>query len=174
MARNRTFVTRGRSAQKRETTWGGHPVLIDTASATSVLISNLNAAAKALRPFTIVRTHIEIEFGSDQVAASEVQIAAVGLAVVSDQASAIGITAVPTPLTDIDSDLWFAHQPMINSMFVGDGTGTQQPFSSRYTIDFWAMRRVNGDEDMVFVLEGASAGSGVTITTMGRFLIKLH
>ena len=167
-------VVRRSSGPRRETVWGGHIPLIDTVSATLVLILTLNAAALALRPFTIVRTHLEVEFGSDQVAASEVQIAAIGLAIVSDQASAIGITAIPTPITDLDSDLWFMHQPMINSMFVGDATGVKQPFSSRYSIDSKAMRRVNADEDMVFVLEGASAGSGVTITTMGRFLLKLH
>ena len=44
---------------------------------------------------------------SDQSAATELFIGNLGLAVVSDQATAVGVTAVPTPATDRGSDLWF-------------------------------------------------------------------
>jgi hypothetical protein len=47
---------------------------------------------------------------SDQFAQSESQIGAIGLAVVTDQAVGIGVTAVPTPITDLSSDSWFLHR----------------------------------------------------------------
>ncbi len=93
MARRRDFV-RGASAirSRRETTWFEFQpaeATIGTAG-DSVLLFSLNAAALALRPFTIVRSRFMAAIRSDHAAAIEHQLGAVGLAVVSDQAVAVG------------------------------------------------------------------------------------
>ena len=163
----------GRSA-KRSTVWLGIDPTDTVMTITGgTIITSFNAAALALRPFTIVRTHLELLIFSDQAAAAEAQIGAYGGVVVSEQASAIGVSAVPTPVTDSDSDLFFAHQWMLNMFFFLDATGAHSA-GRRYTIDSKAMRKVNDDQDVLFVAERSSAGAGIEVMSAGRILVKLH
>ncbi len=123
----RRFVGRGRSlarSPRRQTVWAG----IDAANTavaqgTAVLVATSNAALDALRPFTIVRTHLTAFTVSDQLIADEQQFIAIGMAVVSDQASAIGVTVVPTPHTDVASDLFFLHQWLATEFTFITGAG---------------------------------------------------
>ena len=138
------------------------------------LIASLTADEKLERPFTIVRTHLEVQFGSDQIAASETQFGAVGMAVVSDQAAAAGVSAVPTPDTDAASDLWFLHQYLQNTVDFGDATGFIMQGDRRYQIDSKAMRKVNDSEDVILVAELNNIGGGQIVGVSGRFLIKVH
>ncbi len=163
---------------RRETLWLFVATVESTLSGgpTAVLANSLSAAALALRPFTIVRTRGIIHIRSDQAAATETYAGDLGYAVVSDQAAAIGITAVPTPFTDLASDLWFFHQIMDGSFvfvsgvgFTSDGVGSsQRDFESK------GMRKVNGDQDVVFTLETSTLSSGAILYAAGRILIKLH
>ena len=130
----------------------------------------LNAAALAKRPFTIVRTYLEVMIVSDQQAASEIQFGAIGAAVVSSQVRAAGTASVPTPITDLGSDLFFVHQILIASLVIGDVTGMTDE-GNHYSIDSKAMRKVDGDQDMVIVTEMSSVGSGITLVVGGRMLI---
>ncbi len=93
----------------RTTLWIGlalQEVAIAAAS-TAILFASLNAAALALRPFTIIRTRLDWHCRSNQSAAAELWGGAFAGAVVSDQASVVGVTAVPTPVAEIDSDFFF-------------------------------------------------------------------
>ena len=158
---------------RRETSWLDIPVAsFSLGTATSVLNASLTAAELAKRPFTIVRTHLEIFFASDQVAASEIYSAGVGLCVVSDQALAIGVTAVLTPVTDLESDLWLLHKLMFGSFLLGDGTGFIESAGQSISIDSKAMRKVNGDQDVVLTFE--TGGSGMQFIVGGCLLIKEH
>jgi len=121
-----------------------------------------------------VRTQLECLIVSDQEAASEVQVVAIGGAIVSDQAVAIGVTAVPTPVTDIGSDLFFFYQMMMSSIVVGATPGSTTE-DKTYSIDSRGMRKVDGDQDLIVVAEISSAiGSGATLFSAGRVLLKLH
>ena len=62
---------------------------------------------------TILRTVGQIGIVTDQTAASEDQLGAFGLATVSNVAFAIGITAIPGPVTEIEDDGWFVHQTIL-------------------------------------------------------------
>jgi len=167
-----SFPARGRV--KRETLWIGGPdadVAITLGVNASTLLSSLNAAALALRPFTIVRVRGIIAIRSDQAAAIEDPAGAWGLAVVSEQASGIGITAVPTPVTNVSSDLWFAFQFFADSrLFLTSGGQGAQLF----TIDSKAMRKVEDGEDIVEVAENGSASAGMAFNIKWRLLVKLH
>jgi len=166
-------VLRGASP-RRATQWIGLSFATTTlaASATAALVSSLNAAALALRPFTIVRTRGVWLVESDQTAATENFVGSLGMAVVSDEASAVGVTAVPTPATELDSDLFFLHQSWIGrfSLIGTDVTrnATMQPFDSK------AMRKVNADQDLVITAEAGIGGNGCIVNFVGRMLIKLH
>ena len=162
-------------SQKRLTSWFQ---FLPASAALSVtggtLMFSLNAAALALRPFTIVRTRFLVGIVSDQAAASEDYAAAFGMAVVSDEAVAVGVTAVPTPITQMASDFWFVHQMMFGSFLFGDVTGFNESVMTQYEIDSKAMRKVDIGQDLVVVAEFSTVGSGSIVTAGGRMLVKVN
>ena len=141
------------------------------AGSTALVVSSLNAAALALTPFTVIRARGVVYLESDQTAAAESQIAIYAAAVVSVQAAAIGVTAVPTPSTDSGSDLFFVFQPLISSVGAGD---TDNLRGRPIEIDSRAMRKVEDQEDLIEVVETTAASSGAVLTGFVRYLIKLH
>ncbi len=175
MARRRGFIQRG-NRSVRETFWVGvDPTETTLAVSTAARINTPNAALLAVRPFTIVRTRGYFGIRSDQVAASETYDCALGVAVTSDQAGAVGITAIPTPITDAGSDLFFVYQYLAGHIeqlsAVGVEPGMMNPWME---YDSKAMRRVNEDETFAFVLESSALGIGQTIVHFARVLVKLH
>jgi len=143
------------------------------AASTAVVIGSLNAVALALRPFTVVRTRGSVLFRSDQSAASESYGGGFGAAVVSDQAVAIGVTAVPTPVTDFDSDLWFMIEQFFGRFDFADATGSRE-VGRTMQIDSKAMRKVDQGQDIVIALETSSISSSMVLDSALRFLLKLH
>ena len=146
-----------------------------TGSPTAVLGGSLNAAALALRPFTIVRNRGIFQARSDQSVGTESFGADLGFCVVSEQAEAIGITAVPTPLTDKGSDLFFVYEQLFSTINVGSGVGTGVATMGGSVYKDWdskAMRKVNEDEQVIFTLENEIAGAIAIVS--GRMLVKLH
>ncbi len=144
-----------------------------TSASTALAVFSLNAAALALRPFTVVRTR-GILFGrSDQTAASENWGGAMGIAVVSDQASAVGITALPTPVTDFGSDLWFMLLQQQGRFDLKSAVGVLE---SGRTVDIEskAMRKVDVGQDIVVVIETTSFNLSWSTSLGFRMLIKLH
>jgi len=60
---------------------------------------------------TIVRTRGTMSVITDQAAAGEDQIGALGMIRVTDRAIAAGIASIPGPMTDGDDDGWFLWVP---------------------------------------------------------------
>ena len=173
--RNISRFRRG-SVQRRESLWiFGNP--IDTtlsAASTAALVSTLNAAALALRPFTVVRTRGQLWIRSDQTAAAEDYAASLGMAVVSEQAAAIGVTAVPTPEADRGSDMFFLFESGQQAFTRFDATGVLGMEGIVIGFDSKAMRKVNGDQDIAVVIETASISLGAQVMVSFRMLVKLH
>ncbi len=167
------FIRGGRS--RRETLWiGVDPAVVGLTVGGGTLTHALNASALALRPFTITRSRMTIQWSSDQTAATERQFGAYGLAVVSDEALAIGVTAVPTPVTDSSSDLWLLHQWLMSQFIVTSAIGSESVYQ-QIDIDSKAMRKVEDGQDIAFVGELATGVSdGFTLLVAGRLLVKLH
>ena len=166
--------TRGRvAAPKRQSFWTSLlPINITMTSTGGTVVGSLGALALAVRPFTVVRQHYEIISRSDQEAAVEHQLSAFGTCIVSEQAAGVGVTAVPTPVTDASSDLWMMHQYLASeeSRLVDKALP-----ANVYSIGSKAMRKVNDDEDFLLIAELAGAsGGGVILSISGRILIKLH
>ena len=173
MARSRNVVVHGRSTPRRATTW--------LASSVETARSNLAAATAVLdqtfafgEDATIIRVRGSLWVSSDQNAANEEPFGAFGMAVVTDQAAAIGVTAVPTPIADASSDNWFLHFPWLASIRVGDATGFDNNAYIRYDIDNKAMRKVDDGDTVVVVMENSSAGAAVDFLLQFRMLIKQH
>ena len=171
MARRSIRLRSGRTVA-RETEWLGFAPQQNTfTGAGGTILGSLNTAALALRPFTVIRQYFELMIHSDQSAALEVQICGFGTCVVSNQASTLGVTAVPTPITDISSDLWMLHQLVFGRE---DSQVDLAHPATHYSIESKAMRKVNGDQDFIVVGELSGAGNGFVLTNGGRVLVKLH
>ena len=162
---------------RRETLWLEVPLVNTTLAAggSAILSHVLTTAEKALRPFTVIRTRLIFHVASDQVSADETQACALGVAVVSDQAVAIGITAVPTPSTDRASDLWLVFDEMYSRVTVGGTADSVGVYGVLRDVDSKAMRKVEEGSDIVIVQESdAGQSAGLNVAVAGRILIKLH
>ena len=166
----------GRVGKDRLTVWFSWPMVITTSAAASaaVLTVSLNAAALALRPFTIIRTRGIMHTRSDQTSVLENYSAALGFAVVSDQSVAIGVIAVPTPDTDRGSGLWFVYEEIAGVFGFVSGIGTSDPFGSTRYFDSKAMRKVDVGQDVISVLENTSVSLGTSTHMAARMLIKTN
>ncbi len=173
IGRKSGFIVRS-GVRRRETVWFFLPFGSDTlaASATAILTASLNAAALELRPFTIVRTRLQWLCISDQSAASESFVGNFGMCIVSDQAIAVGVSSVPTPATDLGSDLWFLIDQWIGQVQL-IGSDWSQNLQPR-VLESKAMRKVDIGQDIAFVSEAGIGGNGVAVKTVGRILVKLH
>ena len=167
-------VLRG-GAMRRESIWifGSPDETVLGSASTAALIGTLNAAALALRPFTVVRVRGHFGLRSDQVSADEDYSASLGVAVVSSQAAAIGVTAVPTPETDRGSDLFFVYESLAGHFRFTTGVayieaGHWKDFDSK------AMRKVDGDQDIAIVTETSAISLGAIPHVSFRMLLKLH
>ena len=95
---------------------------------------------------------------------------------VSDQAVAIGVTAVPTPTVDGSSDLWHVYEFLAGRFVFGTGVGFTDVGVDRI-IDSKAMRKVEDGQDVINVVEGPGAAltvNGSIIKGFTRILVKLH
>ena len=148
----------------------GLPAVAVAASA-SALLATANAALLLLRPFTIVRSRLLISYSTDQRSADEHPFGAVGLIVVKESATAIGITALPTPITEVNAD-FFVYQGVDANFAFTTGTGYRN-IHTHYVVDSKAMRKVDVDDDIAWILENRAA-VGADVNIEGRILIKLH
>ena len=170
----RSFRSRMLERHGRQTFWFS-ALAVDTvlaAASIATLISSLNAAALALRPFTIVRTRGYVNLLSDQQIATEAQSIAYGEIVVSDVALAAGVASVPTPITDSQSN-WHVFEGLANRFILGTAVGFMEAGRERI-IDSKAMRKVAEGQDIITVAETTAISDGVIVSSFSRVLIKLH
>ena len=177
MPNRRLVTTRGfRRAQRRESRWLEIPPVSTALSAasTAVISHVFTTVELALRPFTIIRTRGVWHGRTDQTASDENWHLSLGAAVVSEQAVAIGVTAVPTPYTDQASDLFFLYELMISRFEFGTNVGFDHAVGIMLPFDTKAMRKVEDGQDVVITQETSSLSAGAVVTLSGRMLIKLH
>ena len=160
---------------RRSTFWTGLPPLevSRSAASSSTLTSLLSAAGLALIPFTIVRVRGVFGIRSDQESAAEAYSGSLGQAVVTTQASAIGVTAVPTPETDRESDEFFVYESLAGNQGFITGVGFQE-MGRWSTYDSKAMRKVQDGQDVISVIETSSISNGAIFHLSFRMLLKLH
>ena len=173
MARKTGLVRRG-NQMRRETVWfGGGLAVTGVGTGTSVLLASLNAAALALRPFTVVRTRGLLHARSDQIIAAENYDVSYGMAVVSDQAIAAGVASIPTPLTEQATDYWFVYEQIFGRLEFSTAAAYIEAGHERI-LDSKAARRVDIGQDIAIVAEGSAGSGGVNLTDSFRMLVKLH
>ena len=170
MARRSRFVR----PPARSSVWIGLSLAETSVAAgpNNQLLATLNAAALALRPFTIVRTRFQVNYESDQAAVSEFPTGALGFIVANDQAVAAGGGSIPGPVTNSDAP-FFVWEGLHGPFTFLDSTGFQQGGTDQRSVDSKAMRKVGNNEDMVIMM-GQLSAVGALIAIQGRMLVKLH
>jgi len=176
VARARNVALRRGVRQISKTLWGG---VFETrtvlAAANSAAVTNITGAAVlAQRPLTVIRFHGYMHVRSDQTAAAESYQVAMGACVVSDQSVAIGVTAVPTPFSDADSDAWFLHEEFAGRFEFISGVGFEGDSGVGRKFDSKAMRKIEDGFQLIVVLENSSISLGTEVTLSGRILLKTH
>ena len=167
-------IVRG-GVKRRQMLWIADVADANTvALGTALLIKTLNAAALALRPFTIVRTRGRIFIATDQSASTEAQTANYGHIVVTEEATAIGVTAIPTPVTQSSSD-WHVFETIMAEMRIITAVSALE-IGTSVVIDSKAMRKVDFGEDLAMVVETNATGvsEGVRFRDFAKVLVKLH
>ena len=171
MARRSTRVFT-RPAPRTKMWIGSGLAVAQPAASAATLFATYSAAALLLRPFTILRTRLDINWRSDQTAASEAPTGAYGEIIVKESATDIGVTAVPHPLADTEAD-WYIYQGLTAPFLFITGVGIAGRAGFRYVVDSKAMRKVGPQDDLAAVIELRAAGGGL-INVEGRQLIQLH
>ena len=171
MARRRGGVP-FRGSQKRLTEWSSlaDQSYVDVGSGASVLLSSVSFED----PGTIVRSRGIFSIRAQSPITGDLDIGgAFGVGLVSAEALAIGITALPKPHADADWGGWMVWRPFQYFIEFGDGTGVNM-FSNDWMleIDSKAMRKVEPNSAMVFVVE--SQVGVFSVAEKVRLLLKLH
>ncbi len=162
-------------AYRRPTFWGRSPAdaaITFLAGATAVIDSSSVPVAEGQ---TIIRIRGQILVTSDQQAASENWVGAVGACVVSDQAVVGGLGAIPTPYTDQDSDLWLMHQYFGGVFDFATAASFNSLGSLTFAFDSKAMRKQSAGETLIFVVEnGGAAAIGIKYWLQFATLFKVR
>ena len=164
---------------RRQTLWGSGQ---NTTTAVTVLAANSVQLDQALTeaslteatPGTIVRTRGSLWVQSDQSAAIEAPFGAMGFSVVKEQARAIGVTALPAPSANANTEDWFVHLNWAQSILFKDASGVQVNTFERYDFDSKAMRKILPGEAIVVMIDNRSVAFGAEYILSFRILFKLH
>ncbi len=140
------------SQKQWDTTLHGRIPSIDVAEGT-VAIGDVGALST--EPFTLLRTRGRVMMSLDSGGLNEHVSCAMGLIVVSENAFGIGVTAVPSPVTDGTED-WIWHDFFqVNS---GEEAAVVNDYLTvRLSVDSKAMRKLRQGEVLVIVAEIADS-----------------
>ena len=174
---HRGFVSgRGRSSQRRATSWvfgpGGQAATAISASGQQIVGSGLVLIPEGA---TLVRTRGFVELVLEAAAnIGEGISGAFGIGLVTNEAFAIGATAIPGPLSEMDWDGWLYHQ--FWSLHASTATIADGVNVGRYgfDVDSKAMRKWDTSMTLVAMVEATEIGvSQVEMFFDSRLLIKL-
>ena len=175
MARSRRGLHQARSLS-RQTAWnagtGGTGALSLSASGSSFVGSALTATVEGT---TLVRTRGQLDIVMTGPGANDGDgmQGAFGIGIATDPAVAIGITAVPTPITEQDWEGWL-YWTTVSVHNVDVTAGAADSSSQRVIVDSKAMRKFPEDVTMFAVIEVVEIGAAtIDVFWDSRCLFKL-
>ena len=110
-------------------------------------------------PVTLVRTRGRWQTNIAAVAARGIDRIVFGMIVVSSDAFAIGVTALPGPISDPEND-WIVWSPLMNSH--GTDTAQDVEFNDRVELDSRGMRKLKLGDVLAVMFEVESDVAGTT------------
>ena len=119
---------------------------------------------------TLLRVRGAFGWRTDQLAASEVQLGAVGIILVEEPAATVGITAIPTPATDSEAD-WLWHSYYQSRFEFGSAIGFITSSLNSMVIDSKAKRKINSAQRFVMVIENTGT-TGIQFAWSTRLLLQ--
>ena len=159
---------------RRKSTWGfGGDSSAGTVAISAITGTILGTGAVALlEGLTIVRTRGEILMWLSAVGTAQDGISgALGLCIVSENAFAVGSTAVPHPITDIAWDGWYWwHAVNLFAPSTTQATLDRVIASQRLEVDSKAMRKIKLSDTVALVWEGVTEVGVVTVNV--RFALR--
>ena len=144
-------------------------------SLTGTSVSIIGAGQSVLDDgLTLVRTRGQFEaFLVASTAAGDGFSGAIGIGIVSAPAFAIGVTAVPMPIGEIEWDGWLYHR-FFAVHAPGTGTASSSEVRQRVEIDSKAMRKVGREEVIYAAVEVFITGTAsLKVRLFSRVLLKL-
>ena len=155
-------------------TWTGlvQSSLTTVSASSKVLISSVVLSNQGIDE-TILRVVGGLRIMSDQTAATEDQIGAFGLVIITDAAFAIGITAISDPVTEISDDGWMTYVPFAQRFRFLDASGFSEPAGGWYPFDSRGKRILSSGQRIAVVI--ANAGStGLLVSVTFRLLAQVR
>ncbi len=155
---NRSGITR------QPTSWSrGVFQTITVPAATKVLIGSFTLENPGISE-TVRRTRGTMLIESDQSAAVEKQLGAMGWIIITANALAAGAASIPGPVTDAADDAWFVWEPIVGSSASTDGAGINVFPDIAVPFDSKAMRKVEEPNVLAIMVENAHPTFGFALT----------
>ena len=169
----RRFVPRPATrTQRRKTVWIGtaNTVHVNVGSTLSLIHSSFDPSSLSMLAPTVARVRGLLRVAPQVWTADLDYSGAFGLAIVSDEAFVAGAASIPRPHDDDDWGGWILHgyySGHIEAMAVDAGSLLQ----TQYVLDSKAMRKVEINETLVWMIESQAAA--VTVALQARVLMML-
>ena len=142
---------------------------VNVPAASKVLIGGFSLSIDGIDE-TVLRSVGRFYVASDAPTASESQIGAFGMILISDAAQAIGVTAVPGPITDASDDGWFTYMPIVQSSVAFTSVGIEPIAGVGYDFDSKAKRVFDSGRQIAVMVENAHATHAFNFTIVMRLL----
>jgi len=142
-------------------------------AASKVLFATLTLSNQGIDE-TVLRVVGGIGVASDQSAASELQIGAIGMCLATDTAIAAGVASLPDPVTDASDDIWFMYQSWAQEFIFGTAVGLAPDMRAWYPFDQKAKRIVHSGFSIAVVVANAHASHGFSVIPMIRMLTMVR
>ncbi len=175
MARGHTrFPTR---SVRRPVTWGLGPFgAFGAISASSSVVAPTLAQLVSDQTVIRIRGELLVYITTPGGAAAEGFRWAFGMGIINENAGGIGVTAMPTPITDIAWDGWMLYEtgtiltPGTTTIDIEGSVCTAQ----RVPLDSKAMRKANATDIITAVLQVTETGDGTSMNAalQSRVLFK--
>ena len=123
---------------------------------------------------TILRVVGGFSVASDQSAATETQLGAIGMCLVTDTAAGVGITALPDPVTDRQDDIWFFYASFAQEFNFQSAVGVDAGFAKWYPFDSKVKRIFHTGAQISLVGANAHASHGLRIAVFVRILTMVR
>jgi len=160
---------------KRPTFWEGaqgSAVLLTATVATAPLVSE--ATLENVPSPTLIRIHGEVFMHvTARTAAGDAAVIGLGIMGQSSRSIGVGVTAMPTPNTDIGSP-WIMNRRVVVDSNVAPPNGTDIGGNVRVLIDNKSMRKFDLNQGLQLMLENTALAGTITISIAWafRFLFK--
>ncbi len=145
---------------------------VTVAPATKVLLGGFTLSNPNIDE-TILRTVGTLAVRSDQAAASESQVGAFGMIIVTDLAAAAGAASIPGPITDAADDGWFVYVPIVQRFEFASAVGSNPDQATQYHFDSKAKRKFAEGQQVAVMCENDGASFGLSIAFVLRLLSQV-